>query len=35
MNKIEKEIWKDIPNYSNYQISNKGNVRNKKNRIYY
>ena len=31
MNKTNKglvEIWKDIPEYSNYQVSNLGNVRN-------
>ena len=25
-----KEIWKDIPNYDNYQASNLGNIKNKK-----
>ena len=24
---MEKEIWKDIPNYNGYQVSNLGNVR--------
>lgn len=28
---MEKEIWKDIPGYEGYQVSNLGNVKNKKN----
>ncbi len=27
---ITDEIWKTIPNFSNYQVSNKGRARNKK-----
>lgn len=27
---VKKEIWKDIPNYSGYQVSNTGKVKNKK-----
>lgn len=28
--KLRNEIWKDIPEYSNYQISSLGNVRSNK-----
>lgn len=27
-----KEFWKDIPDFSNYQASNKGKIRNKRNK---
>lgn len=27
MTNLQKEIWKDIPNYADYQVSNKGRVR--------
>jgi len=29
INAIDGEIWKDIPNHPNYQISNKGRIKNK------
>ena len=32
---MENEVWKDIPNYEGlYQVSNLGNVRNKKTKKY-
>lgn len=31
-NETTQEIWKDIDGFSNYQVSSKGNVRNKKNK---
>ena len=30
-NRMANEIWKDIEDYNNYEVSNFGNVRNKTN----